>query len=74
MILSVVEGSGGKALVIEGTDVAGTHAKQVKTEFDVCLVRVRGFIDLNAQGPTLAFEGGVDLLVPRLSRLSYRGT
>jgi len=64
----------GEALVIERTDVAGTQAKQVKTEFDVYPVRVRVFIDLNTQGPTLAFEERFDLLVPRLSRPSYCGT
>ncbi len=48
--------SWGKALVIEGTDVAGTQAKQVKTEFDACPARVRSIIDGKTEGPTTAFR------------------
>ncbi len=40
MSLSMVEGLGGKAAVIEGTDVTGTQAKQVKTELDACPTRI----------------------------------
>ncbi len=39
---------GGKALVIEGTDVAGTQAKQVKTELDTRPTGIGGTIHCHA--------------------------
>ncbi len=46
--LSMVEGSGGEAAVIEGTDVAGTQAKQVKTELDTRPTGIGGAIHCHA--------------------------
>ncbi len=44
----MVEGSGGEAAVIEGTDVAGTQAKQVKTELDTRPTGIGGAIHCHA--------------------------
>ncbi len=41
-------GSGGKALVIERTDVAGTQAKEVKTELDAGPTGIGGAINCHA--------------------------
>ena len=48
MSLSTVDGSGGEAAVIEGTDVAGTQAKQVKTELDTRPTGIGGAIHCHA--------------------------